>query len=140
MSNAAITNNTKKTQRMEQVFALWKSKTKKGRTYLSGKTAEGTQLVGFFNTNKKNPNEPDARIYFQKDMKEEYCSLWSNVSNKGNKYLLGKVDGKRVIGFINDKPENKRPYVSIYYSENGLKAMEEEPKQVALEETENLPF
>lgn len=136
MSNLT-TNSTKKTQRMEQVFALWKAKTKKGRTYLTGKTAEGTQLVGFFNTNKKNPNEPDARIYLSKDMKEEYCSLWCNVSDKGNKYLSGKVDGKRVIGFINGNVESKRPYISVYYSENGLKVKEEEPKQVALED---LPF
>lgn len=126
---------------MTQVFALWKSKTKTGKTYLTGKTADGErQLVGFFNTHKKNPNEPDARIYIQEDMKEEYCSLWSNVSEKGNKFLSGKVDGKRVIGFINEKPENKRPYVSVYYSENGLKTKEEEPEQVAIEETEDLPF
>ena len=139
MSNTATTNNTKKTQRKEQVFALWKAKTTKGRTYLTGKTTDGSRLVGFFNTNKKNPNEPDARIYLSKDMKEEYCSLWSNVSDKGNKYLSGKVDGKRVIGFINDKPENKRPYVSVYYSENGLKTKEESPKHFELAD-EDLSF
>ena len=129
---------------MTPVFALWQHKSKDGKTYFSGKTEGGKQnLTGFFNTNKKNPKEPDLRVYTQDQnhelSKEPYISMWVNVSKSGRKYLTGKIGDKRVIGFINDKVEGNRPYVSVYYSEDD--AQDKVPVQTTMEgNTEDEPF
>ena len=123
---AKTTNTaTKETKeyKMKQVFALWKSESKAGTTYFEGKY-EGDAIRGFYNTQKKNPNEPDLRVYALdgegKLCKEELLSLWCNATESGKKYLSGKFGGKRVVGFINTKAtaENKQPYISIYWSED----------------------
>ena len=121
MAKVKSTNNFK----LEQVFVLWRQKDKKGNYFLSNPT-----LVGFYNTKKKNPKEPDLRV-FEKDAdgkigKEEKYSLWCNVSKDGKrKYLTGKVGEKRVVGFITKNPENEKvPYLSVYYSDD----VKEEPK------------
>ena len=117
------------------VFALWKKADKNGKPYFSGKTENGTFLTAFLNGNKKNPKEPDVRVCTQDQnhnlSKDEYVSLWANVSKSGKKYLTGKIGDKRVVGFINDKAEGNRPYVSVYYSE------EKAPEQTKIEE---VPF
>lgn len=111
----------KKEMKMEQVFALWKRTSKAGNTYFTGQDAYGLNLRGFFNTNKKNPKEPDLRVYAVEDSetlsKEEYISLWCNVSKNGNKFLTGKMGGKRVVGFIRKSDNDKAPYVTVYFSE-----------------------
>ena len=119
---------TKKAQKqeftMEQAFAMWRKTSKAGKPYFTGKTKDA-YLVGFYNGKKQNPKEPDIRIYEQdKDgntSKEEYVSLWCNVSKNGKKYLSGKIGEKRVVGFINEKADGNRPYFSVYYSEGDLK-------------------
>ena len=112
--------STVKTMKQD-VFAMWKNESK-GKPYFTGKGVNTPNLVGFYDTNKKNMKEPDIRIYSRDGegilSKEPYCSLWANVSQNGKKYLSGKVDGKRVVGFINEKTENtKRPYFSVYWSD-----------------------
>lgn len=131
----------KKEFTMVQVFALWKNKAKSGKEYFTGKTADGLKLTGFFNSKKKNPKEPDLRVYTHDSNgdlnKEVYVSLWCNVSKNGNKFLTGKIGDKRIVGFIRKTDNEKAPYVSVYYSED------KEPEQVTMEETEDneeVPF
>lgn len=116
------TTETKKEMKMEQVFALWKQTSKSGNEYFTGSDGK-TKLVAFYNGKKKNPKEPDLRVYaVDKDGKaeeKELVSLWCNVSKSGKKYLTGKLEEKRLVGFINENPKNeKQPYVSVYFSED----------------------
>lgn len=117
------TNATKKEFALKQVFAMWKRTSKDGNSYFSGKDIDGREIRGFYNTNKANPKEPDIRIYHRTEggelEKEVYLSLWCNAKDNGKKYLSGKLDGIRVVGFINTKAtaENKQPYFSVYWSD-----------------------
>jgi len=130
---------TKKEFTMEQVFAMWIEQSKKGGKYFTGKCDKG-YLKGFYNTNKQNPKEPDIRIYLTDEkgnlQKEEYLSLWCKLSKNNKKFLSGKLDGKWVVGFINEKAteENKQPYFSVYYSDAMKEDKKEEVKQ------DELPF
>lgn len=122
MSTATKTNTAKKEFTLEQVFALWRQKSKDGKkTYFSGKIGD-EYLTGFYNTNKQNPKEPDIRIYKRDEegnlSKEEFVSLWCNAKENGKKYLTGKIDGKRVVGFINSSGNEKAPYISVYWSDD----------------------
>lgn len=115
--NTSTVKETK--QERVQVFALWKKQSKEGKPYFTGKVGK-LNLVGFYNLNKKNLKEPDLRVYHINEegkAGEEYISLWCNTSEKGNKYLSGKLGANRVIGFFNEKAteENKRPYISVYF-------------------------
>ena len=142
-----------KTNQKNQVFALWKRMSKEGKTYFTGKYEEA-EVRAFYNSKKQNPKEPDMRIYVldaNKNLsKDELSSLWCNVSKSGKKYLTGKLNGKRVVGFINVNAtaENKQPYISLYWSEEkeqeeqkkasskkSTKTKKEEP-----ETTDDLPF
>lgn len=147
MSTATV----KKTEnKLEQVFAMWKHTSKKKLVYFAGKTKDGQELRGFYNTDKKNLKEPDLRIYRVDGDgnldKETFLSLWCNASDTGKKYLTGKLEEKRVVGFINEKADskNKQPYLSIYWSdENGTKTEKKPTKQAKKEEPEtdsDLPF
>lgn len=114
----------KKEFNLTPALTMWIYKSKNGVKYLSGKTEEGTKLKGFFNGKKKNPKEPDIRIYKQIDKgvleKEEFISLWVKVSKGGKKYLSGKLGDKWVTGFFNSKAEigGIIPYFSIYFSDS----------------------
>ena len=120
---STATKTAKKEFTMEQAFALWRAKSAKGAAYFTGKY-DGSFIRGFYNTKKQNPKEPDIRIYridAEGNMeKDEFLSLWCNVSEGGKKYLTGKLDGRRVVGFINSKAndENKMPYVTVYWSDD----------------------
>lgn len=57
-------------KKMEDVGALWAKESKSGNEYFSGKLKDGTRVVAFKNTNKKNDNEPDIRIYLSEDRPE----------------------------------------------------------------------
>ena len=93
-------------------FSLWKKQDQNGKPYFSGKTEAGKYLVGFYNTKKKNPKEPDLRVYFQGDKGEELntnvgYSIWHNVNEKTNKqYFSGVYSDEeneisyKVVGFI----------------------------------------
>lgn len=136
------TTSNKKEFTMEQVFAMWINKAKSGMTYFTGKIGD-TKLVGYTNGKKKNPKEPDIRIYTvdadHNISKEEYISLWVNVSKNNKKYLSGKLNDKKVVGWFNDKAtvEGKIPYFTVYYSDGEPQKPEEftEPKADA-----DLPF
>ena len=107
---------------LKEAFVLWKHEAKSGITYLSGNTKEKVSLMGFFNTKKKNPKEPDVRIYLlDEDGKqgEEVCSLWENTSKGGNKYLSGNTNDKEnIVAFYNEIDEtSKIPYIRAYYKD-----------------------
>lgn len=58
----------------QKVGSLWKKKSNKGKTFLTGViTVEGKELrvVGFVNTNKKNEKQPDINLYPSKPYKKE---------------------------------------------------------------------
>lgn len=126
---------------MEQAFALWKKQSELGKPYFTGKG-----LVGFYNTMKKNPKEPDLRIYKVdnegKASKEAYLSMWMQLSKDGKrKYLTGKLYGRKVVGFINitANEENNRPYLSVYYSAD-VEGKKEEVKEPLQLQEDDLPF
>lgn len=137
--------NEKKEFTLERFFTLWIYKSKKGNKYLSGVTEDGEKLRGFFNSKKENPKEPDIRIYTVNKKgdisKEEFISLWCNANaESGKKYISGKIDGKRVVGFFNSKAEVNGviPYINVYYSDNEQNESKEEnkPKYSKKEEPE----
>ena len=112
---------------LKEAFVLWKDTAKSGNHYLKGNTAidekeNSISLVGYFNTNKKNPKEPDVRIYCINDegkQDKEVCNLWETVSKgKEKRYLTGMTDDKeRIIGFYTEEQnkEGTRPYIRAYY-------------------------
>lgn len=148
MSTKTTAKTEKKEFTLKQVFAMWKRTSKNGNSYFTGKLADGTEIRGFYVTKKQNPKEPDIRIYkvdangnLDKDV---YLSLWCNAKDNGKKYLSGKIDGKRVVGFINAKAteKNKQPYFSLYWSdsEETAKAKKDEPKYEEVDKDSELPF
>ena len=77
---------------VKEAFTLWKNTSKDGKTtYFTGVSRTGCKLVGFYNGKKKNPNEPDLRIYAQPEegnASDELAALWVKESKAGKKYLL----------------------------------------------------
>lgn len=121
MSNTTSTaTNTTKKSRLDQVFALWKRTGKNGSTFFTGKL-DGQNITAFYVTNKKNLKEPDMRVYTRDEngnlSREPVVSLWCNATKTGKKILSGKIDGKRVVGFINTNGKENQPYVSVYWSD-----------------------
>lgn len=119
------TSNTKETKKganeLTEAFALWLHKSKANNEYLSGLTdKDDIRLVGYFNTNKKNPKEPDIRVYSLNDEGKqdlEVADLWENVSKQDTRYLSGSTNDKeKLVGFYGDKKEEKRPYIRVYYN------------------------
>lgn len=112
---------TEQKSTLQELFAMWKQNSKAGKPYFTGKDSN-VELKGFYNTEKKNPKEPDLKIYTLDDKKElnkePYLVLWCNATEKGVKYLTGKLNDKRVVAFINDKAtdDNKQPYLKVYLS------------------------
>ena len=89
-ANKEVKKETKENKDLEVAFVLWKHTAKSGLSYLSGSTPKNKKdsisLVGFFNYNKKNPKEPDVRIYALDDegnQGDEVCSLWENTAKSG---------------------------------------------------------
>ena len=118
------TKEVKQEQNLKEVFVLWRQKSKEGNEYLSGNISDEdkAKLVGFFNTNKKNPNEPDIRVFTQTEKKEDQvqvASLWANVSQNDKKYLTGTTnENEKLVAFYGKENEEKRPYIRAYYKEN----------------------
>lgn len=111
---------------LEEAFVLWRNTTKTGKHVLKGYDLHKNKLVGFFNTNKTNPKQPDVRICevtMGEDGKEttgnEICSLWENQSNKGKRYLTGSTDEKEaIVAFYGKESEENKPYIRAYFKEN----------------------
>lgn len=102
----------------KSVITLWLNNSKKGNQFLTG-YLYGEKVIGFINKEKKNPNEPDIRIYYKGDTKKEILSLWCNVSKSKTKYLSGKHKDDRIICFFSDKSKDdkKKPYIFGFVSE-----------------------
>lgn len=104
---------------LEEAFVLWKHEGKAGTSYLTGNTKEKVKLLGFFNTKKKNPKEPDVRIYLVDEegkQRDEVCALWETESKNSHKYLSGSTEDDNIVAFYNDVDENdKLPYIRAYY-------------------------
>ena len=107
---------------LEEAFVLWKHEGNSGTCYLTGNTKEKVKLLGFFNNKKKNPKEPDVRIYtLDKDGKQEdeVCALWETESKSGHKYLSGNTEDDFIVAFYNDTDGNEKlPYIRAYYKNN----------------------
>ena len=120
---------SKKTFDLKEAFVLWRKQSKAGKDYLTGFVSEdqNLKLVGYFNTDKKNPKEPDVRVY-QSIKKEdgtytksekEVASLWIETSKKETAYYTGNTDeNERLIAFVGDVNKEARPYIRAYYKEN----------------------
>ena len=115
----------KKEFNLTEAFVLWKNKSKNNVEYLSGRLEgkEEVKLVGYFNSRKKNPKEPDIRIYdIDSDGSQgiEVCSLWENISKGEKRYLTGTTnDQEKIIAFYNNLEENpNRPYIRAYYKQD----------------------
>lgn len=129
---AQKTTASKKEFNLTPVLTMWcyKGKAKGSVKYLSGKTDSDkpVKLKGFFNGKKKNPKEPDIRIYTEIEKgvlsKEEFISLWVKVSKGGKKYISGKLGDKWVTGFFNSRAEINGiiPYFTVYYSDSEQKS------------------
>lgn len=106
---------------LKEAFALWEHK--KGElTYYTGKTSgeDAISVVAFIESSKKNPKQPDVRVYEQAEKgeeKREIASLWQNESKAGKTYYSGYTNDKeRLIAFINgDTKEGKYPTIRAYY-------------------------
>ena len=124
MRKTMTENKTEKKEvELTEAFALWLHKSKNGNEYLSGSSDESignARLVGYFNTMKKNPKEPDIRIYTldpEGHQDKEVADLWENESKNKTRYLSGTSDEKeKLVGFYGDKKEEKRPYISVYFN------------------------
>ena len=108
-----------------EAFVLWRNEAKSGGSYLRGYTPEkvlgGVGLVGYFNSKKRNPKEPDIRVYTldsEGKQDKEVCSLWENVSKNEKRYLTGTTDDKeKIIAFYNEDKESNRPYIRAYFKQ-----------------------
>lgn len=48
----------------KKLVSLWEKQSKNnGKTYYSGVMADGTRVIAFINTNKKNPKQPDIEVF-----------------------------------------------------------------------------
>ena len=138
----------KKEFKLQECLVMWLKKSNMSGNYLSGKMGE-TNLIGFINGKKKNPKEPDIRI-FKRDAegnreKEEFVSLWVNVGKNDRKYVTGKLGEQRLVGWFNSRATagGKTPYLNVYYSDDQKKQETEVQKQfeqAAELLNEELPF
>lgn len=129
---------------LKQAFALWKQKSKDGKTtYFSGSANTGIKIKGFYNLKKQNPKEPDLRVYAvdgnNKLSKEAIASLWCNVSKKESKYFTGTYDGCKVVGFLNKSDNEKAPAISVYFRED-VEEVAKEAKSTKKEEKVEAEF
>lgn len=111
--------------KLTEAFVLWKNESKNNVEYLSGRLEgkEEVKLVGYFNSRKKNPKEPDIRVYdIDSEGKQgiEVAVLWENISKNENRYLTGNTnDDERLVAFYSDIDENPtRPYIKAYYKQD----------------------
>lgn len=141
---------SKKEFNLTPLLTMWIYKGKNNVKYLSGKTDEehSLKLKGFFNGKKKNPKEPDIRIYKQLDKgvlsKDEFISLWVKVSKGGKKYISGKLGDQWVTGFFNSKAEigGIIPYFTVYFSDSRDTAEEshQDFEEIGTEDDNDLPY
>lgn len=114
----------KKEFNLDEAFVLWRNTTKKGNHILKGHDLHGNKLIGFFNTKKTNPKQPDIKVYelVETDGKEtpgaEVCSMWDTKSKTESQYLTGSTDeNEKIVGFYGNDKDEKRPYIRAYFKE-----------------------
>lgn len=118
-------SEVKKEFNLDEAFVLWKNESKSGKSYLRGKDLHDNKLVGFFNTKKKNPKEPDVRVCeveVDSEGKEttgkEVCSLWEKQSKNETRYLTGVTDeNEYIVAFYGKEHQEMRPYIRAYFQE-----------------------
>lgn len=107
---------------LKEAFVLWKNESKNKTEYLRGFTSDKkVKLVGFFNTNKKNPKEPDVRVYVTdnegKDI--EVASLWESITKNNKRILTGSTnENEKLVAFYGKEHQEMRPYIRAYYRED----------------------
>ena len=116
-------NEVKEKEQLIEVMALWLARSKNNTEYLNGfmsKKYNNAKIRGFFNGNKKNPKEPDVKIYnltAEGTLDIEVATLWNNLSKDEKQYLTGYTDDKeRLVAFYGDKEDTKHPYIKVYFS------------------------
>lgn len=113
---------TKRKELDTECFVLWKQISKTTNyEYLTGHDLHGRKLVGFYSPEKKNPKEPDIRVYLSVEKGKEsvqVASLWENLSKNDKRYLTGTTtDNEKLRGFYSDEPENtKKPLIRVYFN------------------------
>lgn len=121
MKSSAKKEETKQEVKLQEAFVMWKQKAKSGMEYLKGQDFNKNKLVGFYNTNKKNPKEPDIRIYSvnaEGNQDKEVADLWDRESSKGIRYLTGSTDEKeKIVAFYNKNDNEKQPHIRAYFKE-----------------------
>lgn len=124
----AVKKEEVKVERKElrEAFVLWKNLSKKGDPYLSGNVGKdcgelaGGSVTGFYNTNKKNPKEPDVRLYVkdENDKNVEVAALWDRVTKNEKRILTGLTNEKEeLVGFYNNGENEKAPTIKVYFQE-----------------------
>ena len=138
-----MTTNTSKTGQLTEVCALWKREAGK-ITYYTGVLKEGEKnLVAFYNLDKKNPKEPDLRVYLQVEKGEKFgdeiISLWVQLTkDKTKKYFTGVVNANcRLVGFINENPSKLAPSITVYLQSDAPKTTKQEKLKI---DSLKLPF
>lgn len=66
---------------MKKAISFWKNESKNGNVYFTGKLGE-IDLIGFKNSQKKNPKEPDLIFYVKEDKKEEKSKEQTTIYTK----------------------------------------------------------
>ncbi len=69
-NNSSNSSNAKNDWKDREVGALWKKTSNAGQNFYSGKVkVNGVEIkiVGFANSDKKADNQPDVRLYIEKD-------------------------------------------------------------------------
>ena len=108
-------------------FALWKQQAKSGLNYLTGRTEKDTEgntvrLQGYYNTSKKNPKEPDIRVYMLNEEGKrdiEVASLWESIAKNESRYLTGSTnEDEKIVGWYSKTEDDKLPYIRVYYKED----------------------
>lgn len=129
-NSTAKTVTEKKESTLKHCMTLWTKESKK-TIYVSGVCGEREDpnkfnVVGFFNGKKKNPNEPDLRIYESfgthggdrmGHSKDAVASLWLHTTKDGVQYYTGlDNENLRLVAFLNrNKKKDSHPDINVYY-------------------------
>lgn len=108
---------------LKECMTLWRHESKAGNKYLTGMLADGViKVVGYFNTKKEKPNQPDINVYMldvNGEKSDKVVSLWENIGKETEKkYLSGLTnENEKLVGFYQNPDINNRPFIKVYYKE-----------------------
>lgn len=108
---------------LKEAFVLWKNESKNKTEYLRGFISDDkkVKITGFFNTNKKNPKEPDVRVYVMDNEGKniEIASLWESITKNNKRILTGSTnENEKLVAFYGKEHQEMRPYIRAYYRED----------------------